>query len=190
MGQTSIMKKGDNRIAGMRNEAVQKATGKGWSGWFAVLDKARAISLTHKEIATILREKHNLSMWWSQQIAVGYEQERGMRKVHQQPEGFEISKSKTLPVSPLKAFKAWNDKKARDKWLGENITIRKATPGKSIRITWIDKETNVDVNFYPKDKNRCQVSVQHSRLSDAAVAEKMKSYWAGKLEKLREYLGG
>jgi uncharacterized protein YndB with AHSA1/START domain len=182
------MAKTDRKIAGMTNAAVEKATGKSWQQWFAVLDKANATRLTHKEIAAILREKHNLSMWWSQMITVGYEQERGMRKVHQQPEGFEISKSKTLNLSALKAFKAWNDKRARDKWLGKDITIRKATPGKSMRITWSDARTRVDVNFYEKGKNKCQVSVQHTRLSSAAQAEKMKKYWAAALISLAEFL--
>ncbi len=182
------MKKGDKRIAGIGSEAVEKATGKGWRGWFGVLDKANATKLTHKEIAAILREKHNVSVWWSRQIAVGYERERGMRTLYQQPEGFEISKSKTLPVSPLKAFKAWNDKTARDKWLGENIIIRKATPGKSMRITWADEKTNVDVNFYDTGKGKCQVSVQHSRLSGAAQAERMKKYWAAALISLGNFL--
>jgi uncharacterized protein YndB with AHSA1/START domain len=182
------MKKSDKKIAGIGSEAVERATGKGWQDWFAVLDKANATKLTHKEIAALLREKHNLSIWWSQTITVGYERERGMRKVHQQPEGFEISKSKTLPVSALEAFKAWNDKKAREKWLGENITIRKATPGKSMRITWSDARTRVDVDFYDRGRNKCQVSVHHSRLSSAAQAEKMKKIWAAALISLADFL--
>ncbi len=183
------MKKDDKKIAGIGSEAVEKATGKSWEEWLAILDKAKAINLSHKEITAVLREKHNLSMWWSQMITVGYEQERGMRKVHQQPEGFEISKSKTLPVSPLKAFKAWNDKKARDRWLGKDIIIRKATPGKSMRITWADEKTKVDVDFYDQGKSKCQVSVHHSRLSSAAQAEKMKKFWAAALIYLAEFLG-
>jgi len=183
---------GDNmtppkKIAGVSDEAVKKATGKGWSQWFALLDKKKATHMPHRDIAILLCEKHDLSQWWAQMISVGYEQERGMRVAHQQPEGFEISKSKTLPISPMSAFKAWNDKAARDSWLGEDIIIRKATPGKSMRVTWLDK-TNVDVNFYDKGKNKCQVSVQHTRLTNVAQAEKMKKYWADKLEAYKNYL--
>ncbi|UCC79226.1 MAG: DUF4287 domain-containing protein [Candidatus Zixiibacteriota bacterium] len=175
------------KIAGTSDEAVVKATGKGWSQWLAVLDRKKATQLSHREIGQFLREKHKLSLWWAQKISVGYEQERGMRVMHEQPEGFEISKSKTLPISPMTAFKAWNDKAARDKWLGESITIRKATPAKSMRITWPDK-THVDVNFYDKGENKCQVSVQHTRLSNATQAEKMKKYWSGKLENFKDFL--
>jgi len=176
------------KIAGIGDEAVKKTTGKSWNQWFVILDKKKATQMTHKEIGLFLREKHSLSQWWAQMISVGYEQERGMRVAHQQPEGFEISKSKTLPVSPMKAFKAWNDNKARDQWLGENITIRKATPAKSMRITWSDGKTNVDVNFYGKGENKCQVSIQHTRLSSAAQAEKMKKYWAEKLDNFKAFL--
>lgn len=175
------------KIAGTSDEAVIKATGKGWSQWIAVLDRKKAAQMSHQEIGQFLREKHKLSQWWAQKVSVGYEQERGMRVMHEQPEGFEISKSKTLPISPMKAFEAWDDKKARDKWLGEKIVIRKGTPGKSMRITWPDK-THVDVNFYDKGKDKCQVSVQHTRLADAARAERMKRYWAAKLEAFRDYL--
>ena len=176
------------KIAGTSDEAVRKATGKGWSQWLALLDRKKATQMSHREIGQFLREKYYLSQWWAQKISVGYGQERGMRVMHEQPEGFEISKSKTLPISPLKAFKAWDDRKARDKWLGEKIVIRKGTPGKSMRITWSDGKSHVDVNFYDKGKDKCQVSVQHTRLSNAAHAEKMKKYWAKKLEDFKALL--
>ena len=176
------------KIAGISDEAVVKATGRGWVKWLSMLDRQKAFDMPHKEIASYLHEKHGLSSWWAQMITVGYEQERGLRKAHQQPEGFEISKSKTFPISAMKAFKAWNDKKARDEWLGEKINVRKAAPAKSMRITWSDGKSHVDVNFYDKGEEKCQVSVQHTRLASAARAEKMKKYWTGKLEDLREFL--
>jgi hypothetical protein len=176
------------KTAGIGDDAVKKATGKTWAQWCAILDKKKATKMPHKEIAILLHEQQGLSGWWAQMVTVGYERERGMRVAHQQPGGFEISKSKTLPISAVKAFKGWEDKKARDTWLGENITIRKATPGKSMRITWPDK-TNVEVNFYDKGKDKCQVSIQHTRLTSASKAEKMKEFWAEKLEVYKGFLG-
>jgi hypothetical protein len=176
------------KIAGIGSDAVKKATGKSWARWLAVLDKKKATEMTHKEIAEFLHEKKGLSGWWSQMVTVGYEQARGMRKAHQQSTGFEMSKSRTLPISPMKAFKAWEDNQAREQWLGERIVIRKATRGKSMRVTWPDK-THVDVNFYGKGKNKCQVSVQHTKLPNSTKCERMKKYWGEKLEAYKEYLG-
>jgi hypothetical protein len=57
-----------------------------------------------------------------------------------------------------------------------------------MRITWSDGKSHVDVNFYDKGDNKCRISVQHTRLTSAARAEKMKKYWAGKLEDFKNYL--
>ena len=84
---------------GMSDEAVRAKTGKSWSQWFAILDKAKAKDLPHKEITELLRGKHGVPPWWSQMVTVGYEQERGLRVKHQKCDGFSVSGSKTVAVS-------------------------------------------------------------------------------------------
>ena len=111
-----------------------------------------------------------------------------MRKAHQMPRGYQISKSKTVPVSTASAYKAWSEKRSRDQWLGETITVRKSTPKKSIRFNWSDDNTSIEVDFYDKDTEKCQVVVQHSKLPTAAKAERMKKYWGVKLEAYKSYL--
>src|SRR5437660_241351 len=71
----------------MSDEAVQSKTGKNWSRWFKHLDAAGAKKMTHQEIAAHLTEKHDVRPWWTQMIAVTYEQARGLRQVHEKPEG-------------------------------------------------------------------------------------------------------
>jgi uncharacterized protein YndB with AHSA1/START domain len=121
-------------------------------------------------------------------VTVGFEQARGLRLKHQKADGFEISVAKTIAAPVGQAFAAWRDPALREHWLPRTpLTVRKATPHKSIRIRWGD-DTLVSVNFWPKGSLKCQVVPQHAKLPTAEAAEKMKAYWAEKLEALRAYL--
>lgn len=136
-----------------------------------------------------MSEKYGIPGWWVQMVTVAYEQKRGMREKYQKPSGYEISRSKTIAVSLSKLYEAWEDKRARGRWLKDaGLVVCKATPRKSMRITWVDGETSVDVNFYVKDDNKVQVTVQHGKLADAKQAERMTAYWAEKLDRLKEIL--
>ncbi len=177
------------KTAGIGADAVQKATGKNWDEWCAFLDKVGGKKKTHKEIVAILGEQHGVDPWWQQMVAVGYEQARGLRVKHETTAGFSVSRSKTLDVPIANAFAAWQDKCIRAKWLADpDITVRKATENRSLRITWIDGHSSVEVMFYPKDKDRCQITVQHAKLKNAKQAAKMKAYWGEHLDKLQALL--
>ncbi len=182
------MKRPPAKTAGITAAAVKKATGRTWPEWTVLLDKAGAKSWPHSEIALWLHKKHKVPDWWCQMVTVGYEQASGRRVKNQKTDGFEISVSKTIAAPVAVAFDAWKDAGLREQWLpGVTLTVRKATPHKSIRITWSDG-TNLSVNFWPKGPLKCQVVPQHGKLPDAATAEKMKTYWADQLEALRVFL--
>jgi Activator of Hsp90 ATPase homolog 1-like protein len=57
-----------------------------------------------------------------------------------------------------------------------------------MRVTWKDKKTSLEINFYPKDDAKSQVVVQHNKLPSAAAATRMKGYWAKALDRLRASL--
>jgi hypothetical protein len=174
---------------GISDEAVSAKTGKTWSEWFAILDKAGANAMPHKEIATYLYEKHKVPGWWCQMVTVGYERERGLRQVHETPEGFQVSVSKTIAVPLADLFAAWNDAKARTRWLGRaKITVRKTTPNKSIRLVCDADQSHVDVRFYPKGVGKSQVVVDHTKLASAADVTRMKAFWSKALESLKAAL--
>lgn len=178
------------KVAGIADAAVQARTGKTWKEWFAHLDQAQARQLDHKGIVAILSKQHGVGGWWQQMVAVTYEQARGLREKHQKPEGYQISSSKTIDAPVAKLFAAWHDPKARARWLKESkLVIRRATENKSLRITWVDGKTSLDVNFYPKGDGKSQVTVQHSKLADAKQAEKMKAYWGEQLDRLKALIG-
>lgn len=182
------MKRAAASYGGISSAAVKKATGRTWPEWLTLLDTAGARKLAHREIAQLLARKHRLPDWWSQMVTVGYEQARGLRVKHQKADGFEISVTKTMAAPVDRAFAAWKDPALREQWLPRTpLTIRKATPHKSIRILWAD-ETSVGVNFWPKGPLKCSVVPQHGKLTTPEAAEKMKAYWTGKLEALRVFL--
>ena len=182
------MKRAADKYGGISSAAVRKATGKPWSQWLSLLDKAGAKQLPHRDIALLLQHRHHVPDWWCQMVTVGYEQARGLRLKHQKRDGFEVSVSRTLAAPVDRAFAAWRDSALREHWLPRTpLTVRKATPHKSIRILWAD-DTTLSVNFWPKGPLKCQVVPAHGKLPTPEAAEKMKAYWSEKLEALQAFL--
>ncbi len=175
----------DKPYHGVSDASVVKATGHDWKYWFKLLDKEGALKLAHGETAALLANKEYIaSSWWCQMVTVQYEKERGLRVDHQMVGGFEISVSKTVATSVEKAFGYFNSNAKRVKWLEEELTISTSTPSKSVRAAWGDGTTRINIYFYEKGVDKCQVVAQHLKLKDAKEAEKMKAFWKLKLEKL------
>lgn len=170
------------------SETVKAKTGKSWEEWFSLMDAAGCAELDHKGIVAVLHNEFQVEDWWQQMITVTYEQARGKRLLHQRPDGYQISKSRTINAKINPVFNAWEDPAKRRKWLTDpEITIRKSTKNRSLRITWIDGASSLDVSFYPKGEN-IQVSLNHSKLPDTNKADEMKVYWARQLENLEKFL--
>lgn len=175
-------------VGGISDEAVAKATGKSWKQWVALLNKAGCKTMTHKQIVAIVNKKFGIGPWWQQMVTVGYEQAVGLREKHQTSTGYQVGRSKTLPVPIATLYRAWSDAKLRSRWMSvSGFTIRKATANKSIRITWKDG-TNVEVMFYPKGASKSIVTVQHNKLLSAAAGTKMKGIWGDRLDRLHRML--
>ena len=185
-----MQKTGGKRVARIGRDAVRAGTGKTWSQWFRILDRAGARTMSHRDIARQLGKAYpGIGMWWHQMVTVGYEQARGLREKHQRLDGYGISGSRTLAAPAAALFKAWNDARVRRRWLpGERLLIRRATPDKSMRIAWGDGTTLVEVLFSPRGPGRCRVVVDHTRLKDAKAARRMKAYWGRRLDRLQEIL--
>ena len=180
------MKAISNKFPRMSDEAVAAKTGKTWKQWFTLLDKAGARMMSHQEIVKLLNTKHDVGPWWQQMVTVTYEQARGLREMHQKPAGYQISVSRTVNTPLAKLYKSFANAKSRSAWLGEDgLMVRTATPDKSMRVTWNDKKTSLEINFYAKAADKSQVVVQHSKLPDAKSSAKMKTYWGKALDRLR-----
>ncbi len=167
--------------------AVKEATGRDWSEWVELLDGKGARELAHQEIVAIVAAE-GASSWWSQMVTVTYEQTRGGRKQHQKTDGsYSATVSKTIAAPIDVVFAAWENARRRAKWLHEpKITVRKSTPSKSMRITWSDGKTSVDVGFLAKGKTKSQVAVEHSKLTAKKDVAAKKKLWSEALGRLKE----
>lgn len=171
------------------DEAVKAKTGKVWAEWFKILDKAGASKWPHTEIASYLRDKHKITGWWCQMVAVGFEHERGIRKKFQNCAGdFSANSSRTFGIPVAKIYRAWTDEKLRRRWLpGAKIEITTATPGKSLRAKW-DETTRLSVYFYGSGAEKSRIAVDHMKLASSKESLKMKSYWFTALDRLQNML--
>ncbi len=122
-------------------------------------------------------------------LTVTYERARGLRELHQKADGFQISVSRTIKTSVANLYKSFGTEKARKPWLGEDgLTIRTATPNKTLRITWNDGKSSLEISFSYKDDDKSQVVVQHGKLANARATAKMKKFWGAALDRLRASL--
>ena len=176
-------------VSRMSDEAVKAKTAKTWKQWFAILDRADAKKMSHQEIVKFLNSEHNVGPWWQQMITVTYEQHAGLRRPNQKPSGYEISVSRTLTVPLRSVYQSIANEGRRYDWLEEEgLHVRKATPNKSLRLTWSDGKTSIEFYFGQKAAAKTQLVVQHSKLADAKAAARMKAYWREKLDRLQATL--
>ncbi|MBL9139682.1 MAG: hypothetical protein JNK85_27685 [Verrucomicrobiales bacterium] len=174
--------------AGITEAAVRKATGKGWGEWFNLLDEADARELTHHQIMEVIG-RYEAGEWWQQMITVAYEQARGLRLRHPKDDGFSASASKAINAGVTRVYGAWTEDSMRCGWLdATGWHIRKATPCKSLRATWKDGKTHVEVHLWPRGVGRTLVQVEHSKLVSFDDVSRFKAFWGVALERLREYL--
>jgi hypothetical protein len=172
------------KLAGMSDASIEKRTGCTWEKWVWALDHVRAHEWSHRAITDYVNKTYKTGDWWTQAVAVGYERIKGLRDIGQRRNGaYEANKSKTIAAPASQVYRALADSRLRRKWLPDvAITIRKSTPGKSVRMTWNDG-TSVEVWLTPKGA-KTATAITHTKLSGKEDAEARKRYWGEKLNAL------
>jgi len=173
------------RLAGMSDAAIKAKTGCAWDRWVWALDRAKAYEWSHAKIAEYVHTKYKVGDWWGQAVTVGYERIKGLRAIGQRRDGgYEANKSKTMALPLTRLYRAFSQKRIRDRWLpGVDVTVRSSTRDKYMRLNWPDG-TSVQLGFYGKGRGKSQVAVQHGKLKDQASAARMKAFWGERLEAL------
>jgi hypothetical protein len=170
--------------------SLRQHTGKGWREWVRILDAWGAKDRKHGDVVDHLMDEHGVPGWWAQTITIGYERVRGLRARHQSLSGsFQVSTSKTFPISVGKLFKAFAEAPQRNMWLERGTLKVRTTNGKrSIRFDFRDGTSRVVASFDPKDRARTTVTIQHEKLPDAGAVEEMRAMWKERLNRLASEL--
>jgi hypothetical protein len=174
---------------GVSDAAVHRATGKSWDEWFALLDAWQGTTHNHTEIARHVYETYGIDGWWAQSVTVGYERARGMRALHERPDGFSGNASKTFPVSVERLFSAFVEPDERERWL-EGIELRNRTsqPNKSARFDVLPEDGRLAVTFVAKGPDKSAAQLEQERLTSAEEVARWKSLWKEQLAHLGSYL--
>ena len=179
------------KLAGMSDAAIKKATGCDWDKWVFCLDYVGAQDWSHRAIADHVHTAYKVKDWWTQAVTVGYERIKGLRAIGQRRDGgFEANKSKTLDASAAVVFRAFAHARVRKHWLpGVTVTVKKATPNRSVRMIWNDG-TPVEVWIVPKGTKTTAAQVQHRKLASKEDADTRKKFWDERLTALADTLKG
>lgn len=166
------------------DDKVKAATGRGWMGWFVILNQIGATAMAHKDVARLLHEKYAAPSWWCQMITVEYERARGGRAKHERPDGYSVSVTKVMPVGLSALFEAATDATTRKAWFPPGAFVETSkTKDKYWRGRW-KKEARFESGFTAKGAGKAQIALQLNRLASEADVEKERAAWKKALEKL------
>jgi uncharacterized protein YndB with AHSA1/START domain len=185
--------------------SVRKATGRSWGEWRALLDKAGAARMTHREIVRWLAPLLP-NPWWQQSVTVEYEKTVRRRQVGQTAEsGFQIGVQRTLPYPAPQVWDVLLSPRGLAVWLGRTGRLRlqkgaryrtrdgargelrSITPGSFLRLSWQparwEKPSILQLRVQDKD-GRAAVQFHQEKLPDARIREAMRARWRRSLEQL------
>ncbi|MBS0278521.1 MAG: hypothetical protein JSR81_12945 [Proteobacteria bacterium] len=167
---------------------VKEATGRGWMGWFVILNLMEATSIPHKDVAKRLKEQHGAPSWWAQMIAVEYERARGGRKKNERASGtYAVNVTKVMPVSLPKLFAAATSK--RKDWFPPGAFAETSkTKDKYWRGTW-KTGRKLEFGFYAKGDGKAQIALEIGKLPSPVEVEQERAAWKKAMEKLGALLG-
>jgi hypothetical protein len=159
------------------DEAVKKATGKIWSEWFAILDKAGAKKMSHTDVAHLLSTEYIKSGWWAQMVTVEYERVHGKRALNQRVGGsYNVTAHRTAEMPLPKLYKSWLKAVQSNPGLKrKKLEATTVHPEKSIRYKCGDERINVA--FVALNQAKSRIGIDHERLPTKESVEVNRLFW-------------
>ncbi|MEO5667472.1 MAG: hypothetical protein ABIR96_05395 [Bdellovibrionota bacterium] len=198
-----------SKLGEVTSASVEKHTKKSWDRWIPILEKAGARAMEHAELVEFLANKHKLSPWWRQIVAMCFEIYSGKRIPGQNLKGkYTLTSTKALACDVKAAWlfilaeegqRLWlnplfpvtlipgNHFETRDGIFGEVRTMKIA---RRLRMSWQDpdfeKATVLQLHFVPRPKGRCLVVFSHEGLVTARYKSALKEKWKKALQDIAE----
>lgn len=182
------------------------ATGRTLAQWHEMIDGKGGLPLGRREIGNWLAGELKVDPWWSTTIVHEYELARGAVDKDGKPKGYTICATKSVKAEPATCYAAFATADALDRWFGaghdakiadgghlrnadgNRASVRKATPGKVIRLVWEDEgltlPTPVEIKFAPSGA-KTTVMVTIERLQTRAEADGYRRAWGEALDRLK-----
>ncbi|HRY43999.1 MAG TPA: SRPBCC domain-containing protein [Thermoanaerobaculia bacterium] len=188
------------------DENAKKETGRGFAGWWTLLDAFGGPAKGRREIGNHLVNELKVDPWWSATLQVEYERHKGLVEKDGKGKGYTICATKSLKAPPERCWELFATGKALDGWFGpENVfdlkpggslsnadgnaaDVRGVTPGKTIRLVWKDASapgTPVEVKLQPA-AGKTTVMVTHDRLQTREEADGLRAAWGEALDRLKK----
>jgi uncharacterized protein YndB with AHSA1/START domain len=189
--------------------AVLKATGRTWDQWEELLDGLGAAERSHREIvALVAGHGGEVSGWWQQSVAVGYEKLKGKRKTGETADaGVQVGVQRTLEVNPERAWQLLTSAEGVRAWLGAGARlrfeegeryrtddgaegeVRVVRPGRHVRLTrhpkgW-PRPSTMQVRVEGKGE-RAVIGFHEEHLPDLGERERRREHYAAAAETLKE----
>lgn len=192
------------------DEATVRATGKTSAEWFALLDAEGGKHWSHAERVGFLRRHGVLAGWWQQAVTVNYERARGLRLLGETSRGFEFGISRTLPLTPEKAWKLLTEGVGLEAWAGDQVAVemrkgahqdlkgkrvevRGVKEGEQVRL-WISApgvpRRTIQMSLAPASDDRVAVRFHEENLPGQAARKRASRKWQDVMDEVEEILTG
>lgn len=203
-----VQRQSDHEIS---EDSARTATGNSLSQWFALIDGRGGPALGRRAIGDWMVGELKIDPWWATTITHEYEIARAQLEKDGKPKGYTICATKSIKAEAERCYAAFADAGQLDTWFGQGnaielceggrwtngdgnaATVKKANPGKNIRVTWEDPgltmPTPVEVKFQGAP-GKCTVMVTIDRLQTRAEADGYRKAWGDALNRLKAQLEG
>lgn len=166
---------------------AKAATGNTLARWFELIDEKGGLALGRRGIGDWMVGELKVDPWWVTTITHEYEIARGQLEKDGKPKGYTICATKSIKAEADACYAAFSGD-----WFGP-YTLKKANPGKNMRMTWADPGLTMPAPMEIKFQGtpgKCTVMVTIERLQTRAEADGYRKAWGEELNRLKAQLEG